>query len=139
MRLGSVTYNNGKAQQLLEVFSLYDFEGPLREIHDKFCELAVKYQVPLKLKAYYIDGSGPSGDTSTIKEVGFERLFLEVHVMQYDDYGSLCLFGERDVLPDEKAALIISKQKLDGIKLIQKREQLARLAKELEELEEGKK
>lgn len=135
--LGDITYNNNKAWQYLDSFSLYDLEGSLEELEIKLAQMKVTYlNHPLDVTATYIDGCGDQGITNkTTKTVAFTRIFLDVRCNGYDDEKSLCLIGERDILPEEQLVLDARRKvSFDTLKE-QKKQQIERLTNELNAME----
>jgi hypothetical protein len=103
-----VRYEKGKAKQQLETISVCRLEGDFDEALAKFKReldsAREDYGRPRKLLAYYADSYSGSGfPRETLKEVKFDRLSLAFVVDE--NCPVLEIWGERDILPEEQAAL----------------------------------
>lgn len=132
-----IIYNRQKmrVRQKLSEISLYDLEGD-------FDKTIVKLQ---SLQQYYINNYvnkdeaideftfRPSyADGERKKNVKFDRIYVEVRSDKYDGEKVLEVWGERDCLSEEKAALVRENQSIQLADVEQKRQLYEKLKRQFE-------
>lgn len=102
---------SGRAKHQLDYFACYDLEGDFQKVIDKLQEKLTNLQKTYKkatpvqaVIGYGSQKTGAYADGAKVKNITFDK--FTISEVKDEDYARFCIYGERDILPEERAALV---------------------------------
>lgn len=129
--MSNIKYNNHnkRVRQILGTIGFYELEGDFTEVIEKLTARHKEY-LEYTQKPHNINERWSAGysDGTTKKLVKFDKISLECEIID-DDSRTLRVIGERDMLPEELAALEVENKKRQEQNEQQEKELFKKLAK----------
>ena len=108
-----IKYSGNRAKQQLGTLSLHDFEGNFEHVAENIREVYENFRrdhIESARNVHESNYHGGYADGTRDKKVQFDKLYLDID----DEYGDkvVKIWGERDVTPEEKAALDVKNSEI---------------------------